>query len=369
MRVLVVTIVHTPTDARIYHRQIRALLTAGHHVTFVAPFDGYQLASATFTTTQRLTPIGVTRAHGRNRLRALGEARRLIKTHAPTHDVVLLHDPELLAVARKRMLGGTPLVYDVHEHAAAAITERTYLSPVIRTLAAKIVTRLERHAERKHSIILAEPGYQARFSRKHALVENVPWAAPNPPAAASANQVVYLGRISVLRGAYEMLALGRRLHAAGGPVLTLIGPVDDDVAKAVNDAHNDGTIVWLGPVANDVALGTMAGAYAGISLLHDTANYRVSRPTKLLEYFAYRIPVITTPLPEAVQLTQKAHSGTVVAFGAEGVAQAAAQILAYQAEPSRAVTDGDAGYRWVIAHATFDRQADTFVNALKKAVR
>jgi hypothetical protein len=37
MRVVVCTIVHHPADARIYHRQIRALLDAGHEVTYVAP--------------------------------------------------------------------------------------------------------------------------------------------------------------------------------------------------------------------------------------------------------------------------------------------------------------------------------------------
>ena len=38
MRVLICTVVHHPADARIYHRQIRALLEAGHQVTYIAPF-------------------------------------------------------------------------------------------------------------------------------------------------------------------------------------------------------------------------------------------------------------------------------------------------------------------------------------------
>ena len=36
MRVLVCTVVHNPADARILHRQIRALLDAGHEVTGIA---------------------------------------------------------------------------------------------------------------------------------------------------------------------------------------------------------------------------------------------------------------------------------------------------------------------------------------------
>jgi hypothetical protein len=37
MRVVMCTIVHHPADARIYHRQIRALLDAGHEVRLHRP--------------------------------------------------------------------------------------------------------------------------------------------------------------------------------------------------------------------------------------------------------------------------------------------------------------------------------------------
>ncbi|HYY17978.1 MAG TPA: glycosyl transferase, partial [Streptosporangiaceae bacterium] len=38
MRVVVCTVVHHPADARILHREIRALLDAGHDVAYIAPF-------------------------------------------------------------------------------------------------------------------------------------------------------------------------------------------------------------------------------------------------------------------------------------------------------------------------------------------
>ena len=37
MRVVVCTVVHHPADARIFYRQIQALLDAGHQVTYIAP--------------------------------------------------------------------------------------------------------------------------------------------------------------------------------------------------------------------------------------------------------------------------------------------------------------------------------------------
>ena len=45
MRVVVCTVVHHPADARILHRQIRALLDAGHQVTYIAPFRACDVTS------------------------------------------------------------------------------------------------------------------------------------------------------------------------------------------------------------------------------------------------------------------------------------------------------------------------------------
>ena len=39
MRVVVCTVVHHPADARIFYREIQALLDAGHDVTYIAPHE------------------------------------------------------------------------------------------------------------------------------------------------------------------------------------------------------------------------------------------------------------------------------------------------------------------------------------------
>lgn len=74
MRVLVCTAVHNPADARILHRQIRALLDAGHDVTYIAPFRQCRV-----TPWPGLTVVDVPRATGRTRLRALRAARREVR--------------------------------------------------------------------------------------------------------------------------------------------------------------------------------------------------------------------------------------------------------------------------------------------------
>ena len=68
MRVLVCTIVHHPADARIFHRQIAALLAAGHQVRYIAPVDAADFPERAWAGAQ-VTPVP--RAVGRRRLPAL----------------------------------------------------------------------------------------------------------------------------------------------------------------------------------------------------------------------------------------------------------------------------------------------------------
>ena len=88
MRVLVCTVVHHPADARIYYRQIRALLDAGDDVTYIAPFD------SSFSPSD-VTAVTIPRAVGRHRLTALRAARLALRENAPAADIILIHDPEL----------------------------------------------------------------------------------------------------------------------------------------------------------------------------------------------------------------------------------------------------------------------------------
>ena len=57
------------------------------------------------------------------------------------------------------------------------------------------------------------------------------------------------------------------------------------------------------------------GALAGLSLLHDEPNFRHSLPTKVVEYMARGVPVVTTPLPAAAELARSHECGVVVPFG------------------------------------------------------
>jgi glycosyltransferase involved in cell wall biosynthesis len=314
MRVAVGTIVHHPADARIYHRQIRALLEAGHQVTYIAPVDRENFSSE--RSSPQLHVIPVPRAVGRRRLGALVAARKALARHAADADLILIHDPELLLAlpARRRR---PPTVWDVHEDTAAALSTKPWLPRPLRPAAGLATRAAERGAERRVHLILAEQGYVQRFRRPHPVVPNttyVPETAPPPAQPGEGQRVVYLGHLSPDRGVAEMIDLAGLLRPHGITV-ELIGPADARARALIEPAQAGGLIRWAGFVPNDQAMPMVDGALAGLSLLHDEPNFRHSLPTKVVEYMARGVPVVTTPLPAAAELAIRHECGFVVPFG------------------------------------------------------
>jgi glycosyltransferase involved in cell wall biosynthesis len=357
LRVLVVTVVHDPEDARIRHRQIQALLDAGAAVTYAAPFSARGR-----TPPPGVRAIDLPRARGRRRLGAVLAARRVIRAEADRQDVVLVHDPELLLALARARAGAPVQVWDVHEDTAAALGMRDWLPSPMRGPAAAAVRRLESWADRRCRLLLAEESYATRFAGHHPVVPNsvlVPEDTPPPPGD---GRVVYLGRLTVPRGALELVELGRRL--AGTIEVELIGPPDADCAAAVTEAHRRGWIRHHGFVPNTRARGMLDGALAGVSLLHDEPNYAHSRPTKIMEYMAHGLPVVSTPNPASEDLLARYGCGVLVPFGDVGAAADALVALRDDARRRRAL--GAAGRAAAVRDLDWRQDAARFTETLRQ---
>lgn len=356
MRVLVVTVVHDPQDARIRHRQMRSLLDAGHDVTFAAPFTAYDRAAP-----DGVRMIDLPRALGRRRLAAARAARAAIGRERTRQDLVLLHDPELL-LTLPGLRALPPVVWDVHEDTAAAVSMKQWIPKPLRRTASWAIRRVERLAERHLHLMLAEYGYEQRFARRHPVVPNtVPVAAAEPPPP-GVDRVVYLGRITRPRGGLEMVALAGALPP--GVRLELVGPADPDVRAAVQRAADAGLLRWHGFVPNDVALGLLRGAACGLSLLHDEPNYAHSRFTKLMEYMASGVPVVTTANPAAAEMVERYDAGLVVPFDDLAAVAAAVRRLVEDGDLRRRL--GSNGRAAAVAHLDWRVSAQAFVAQLER---
>lgn len=357
-RILVVTVVHHPEDARIRHRQIDALLSEGWDVTYAAPFTGY---GVTPDPRAGLTTVDLPRARGRRRLSALRTARDLLRRS--DHDLVLLHDPELTVAARGLDL--PPVVWDVHEDAAATMHVKPWLPRALAGPAASAVRRLERSAEDRMHLLLAEEGYRPRFRREHPVVPNTT-RVPETVRPPDEPRVVYVGHLTRARGVFEMAELGAllRTRSAGQLRVQLIGHADAEATELLTTAPPG--VEWLGFRPHAEAMRIVDGALAGLSLLHDEPNYRVSQPTKVVEYLAHGVPVITTPLHHAAALVQRTGGGVVVRYaGAKADPAAVADVVMDLARDRHGRSRMSAlGHAHAREHLDWDRHSRAFVEHL-----
>jgi glycosyltransferase involved in cell wall biosynthesis len=371
VRVVVCTVVHHPADARIFFREIQALLDAGHDVTYIAPHgesadpvrtqnqSQSQGQGASERVRGSLRLVTIPRASGRRRAGALRAARAAMAEQAAGADLLLVHDPELLLVLPPKDKR-PPTVWDVHEDTAAALTTKAWLPEWLRPVAADGVAKAERLAERNLHLILAEHGYNDRFTREHPVVPNATYVPAAAPPPGGPRRVVYVGWLSPDRGSAEMVELGRLLKPRGIAV-ELIGQAD--AAAQAHIAAGADAVRWHGFVPNAEALGLVEGSLAGLSLLQDEENFRHSMPTKVAEYMARGVPAVTTPLPLAVELVEEADGGFVVPFNDP---QAAADaILKLDADPGLRAQMGLRAHKYALGKLAWPPHAAAFVAQLE----
>ena len=391
MHVVVCTVVHHPADARIFYGEIQTLLDAGHDVTYIAPHEEQQPERVRASTGPapltgnpgpdgvsapapapapvapahgapargRLRTVTVPRAAGRRRLGALRAARAAMTEQAAAADLLLVHDPELLLVLPPRRRR-PPTVWDVHEDTVAALTTKAWLPTWLRPVAAGGVASAERLAERRLHLILAEHGYNDRFAGTHPVVPNTTYVPETAAPPSGPRRVVYVGWLSPDRGSAEMTELGRLL-APHGIAVELIGQADA-AARAHIEAAGD-AVRYHGFVPNAEALRLVEGSIAGLSLLQDEANFRHSMPTKVAEYMGRAVPVVTTPLPLAVDLVEAADAGLVVPFNDPQAARDA--VLKLDADPDLRVKMGLRGHEYALANLAWPPHAAAFVAQLE----
>lgn len=367
MNVVVVTVAHRGDDARIVHRQIRSLVEAGHSVTLVAPDPGEESRRLDAPGLERIV---VQRAVGRRRMSSWWQARRVLSRFARVADVILIHDPELVPVVGLGRWRNTVLVWDVHEDFVASVTDRRWLPKPIRPAVRMTLRAVQRFAERRFHIVIAEHSYGERFVGAP-VVPNSTWVVPTPETVASDKRVVYVGRVSAGRGAAALVSLGDELTSRRGPRLVVVGPADRDVEAIMRDAHQRGVLEWRGPLANPEAMRLVDGAVAGLSLLLDEPNYRHSQPTKIMEYLAHGTPTITTPLPLAAELVGTSGGGVVTRHwsGPDLVTEVADAVMAFATSDELRNRTGLTGWSYVKDNVSWNADGAAFVRLLEEWVQ
>lgn len=294
------TSVHKAYDTRIFLKECRSLARAGYDVKLVAQHH-------TAETVDGVEIIPVNRK-GKGRLsRVLFFGWKVFFVALKTKSQVYhFHDPELVPAGILMRLLGKKVIFDIHENIARQIKAKDYLP--FNKLISKLYGVVDWISAKLFFIILAENSYEkiySKWTKEYEIVLNMPdfdFLLPFQNVDRKYSHTIelyYVGGITFVRGIGTIVKALSELKSRGLNVMFhCVGPYDDSVMKeieALPEFRNvENSIFFYGPKRLDLALEMSKKCHIGLSILLPIENYLESYSTKIFEYMAIGLPVITS---------------------------------------------------------------------------
>ena len=297
-KIVHVTSAHPVRDIRIFTKQCRTLVAAGYDVVLVAQHDRDEVVDG-------VRIRAVRRARGRAERMTRTALRAVRAAAAENATLYHLHDPELLVWAPYLRLRGAAVVFDMHENTPVAITTKEWIPAWGRKGVGQAVRWTERLLLAGTPVVFAETAYGHDYAwiRRSTTVLNMPLVEELLGLNVTKHPVFtigYLGLIGSRRGAGVMLDAADILAARGWRFgVELVGKVAEPFCGelARRRAGAAYPLDVTGYVPPRQGWERMAHCHVGLAVLASTQNNRMSYPTKIFEYMALGIPVITSDFP------------------------------------------------------------------------
>ena len=348
---------HDVADARL-HRHCAAFRRAGLRVEVIA--KGRAEDAPVETEFRSIRPRGI-----------IGRGMKALTLPSRARGSVLVTlDPDLIPAARARRLlsHGRRLAVDLHEDYVALLDDRAWAKGAAGKVAkvwARSAISLSRGAD---LTVVADQHVPPERAARRLVVRNLPdlTLLPERGELDERPRALYVGDVRESRGLFTML---EAIEQAPEWLLDIVGPV------AARDRERLDAWLASSPAAARVKLhGRMPpaaawqlarGAWAGMSLLHSTPAFESAIPSKIYEYLACGMPVLSSPIKRAAELVEKAGAGAVVADAAE----AGATLRAWSGE-SRAEFEllRDAANHWAERDLGATNPHDLFAEAIAALV-
>lgn len=307
-RVLLVSTVHPATDPRIVGK-IAPSLQKGFEVQILLPD---QPISSNFLKVR------------------LPLFKRVWQRVLVAHPLILLHFlrtrphfvhifvAELLPLAFVFQWLGAEVIYEVQENLYKKIPLKTYNRG---WLWVRLFQFFDQKARQHFKIVLTEDAYlneYQKLTKPYAVVHN--FASPQwllvPPPVPNLDQPTffYAGVISIER-AFDTLikAVGIVKKKHPDVRIRLFGPVRiPNVTQLEGYQEVKDNLIFYGYQSQEQAFVYIKEALAGIALLKPVGDYADSYPTKLFDYMALALPVITSDLPLLTQVVNGSQCGFCV---------------------------------------------------------
>jgi glycosyltransferase involved in cell wall biosynthesis len=278
-------------------------------------------------------------------------------------DAFHFHDPELLLVTPwLHLLTGKPTIYDVHEAYPDFFRVKDYLPTWIRYPLAWIFEWLEPLLARLQSgLVFADDQIAAAFEdvdRPKTTLFNFPAQSFVEQAAITTREVkqrepivLYLGGMERNRGAQLMVEAFAQVVAEFPEARLLhVGhyappDLEDEVRAALADRGIVPSVTLTGRVPFEQIGDYLKRAAVGWVTWQPLPKNEKNIPTKLFEYMAYSVPIVSSDLASTRPFIQPGENGYLVT--AEDPSAHAAAMLHLLRHPAQARAMGKRGRRKV----------------------
>ena len=318
-RVLLVSPAHPANDPRIVYKQLPALADQYDVICLLpGPFSDQRPESVRFVSLPRFTWLGW----------RLLIVHPLIFWHIirSRPSVVHIYMPELLPVALLcQLIVRLKVIYEVQENLRLKFAGKVYNNHWLFQLA---FDWFDRFARRYCYFIFTDDSYLTTYSNlcfPSAIVHNYPDIpfirrfAATTPIAERPPEFVYLGLVTFDRGLDTMIKAVALLKPAYPTIrLHLFGRCLFDwlVVEAIPEFRAvRENLTFHGQTDLHLALPIAARCVAGLALLKPVGDYPQSYPTKLFEYMALGLPVITSNFPLYRSIIEQHKCGFCVDTG------------------------------------------------------
>jgi glycosyltransferase involved in cell wall biosynthesis len=350
INICILTTVHSPFDIRIFHKEARALVKAGYDVTLVAQHDREEIVDGI-----RIINLQKQSNRIKRLTKTIWEAYR--KARQIDAEIYHLHDPELLPIGLLLKIHGKKVIYDMHENVPKQIQDKYWIKPRYRNLMAKLFSMAEKLLLFNVPIIFAENSYRDDYIwiRKYTIVLNMPLIDQlssfrmNGPTVRDTS-IGYIGTVTAERGSLITIDALKILNDRNVKVqFECVGPIDKphelQLLKLCEE-YDLRSVMFHGHKPVHEAWSIIAQCHIGLSLLLPIPNSMKSYPTKMFEYMAMAIPVITSHFPLYQSVVEKELCGICVnPLDAEEVADAISWLMQ---NPYEAAAMGENGRKAVL---------------------
>jgi glycosyltransferase involved in cell wall biosynthesis len=353
--------VHPPFDTRIFHKEAKTLVRAGYEVVLIAQHEKSEVVDG-------VKVVALPRP--RNRFaRIFGltwQAFRLALRERA--DVYHFHDPELLPIGvLLKFFTRAKVIYDVHEDVPQQILTKHWIPALLGRPLAEVFNAFEKLLTRVlDAVVVATEGIAEKFARFGPIViHNYPnlEMLPRPSKGCGGGKgkvLVYVGGISKLRGAIEMVRALEYLNPSLEVYLELIGRFEpEELAKELQALPGYKRVRFLGWLPWEEAWQQAQRAVAGLVLFHPAPNHTDSLPNKLFEYMAAGLPVVASNFPLWKEIVEGNRCGiTVDPLDPKAIARAIEYLLTHPEEARRM---GENGRRAVEEKYNWGKDAEKLV--------